>query len=465
MKMKKKKAQQQSAEGIGLVELIVAVGVSSVLVIGVMALIATAIRFNIIGEHKLQGVAFAQEAMEAAQNVRDSDWTNISGLATGAGNPYHSEIVAGNWQLLAGADDPDGSGVFARTLVFDQVWRDDLSGDIVPVGTPGASIDTETRQVTAEVSWMEESGPKEVVQVSYLSDWQVCIDRLKYTFGGEYSFDQNKIEVLGGQAGLIDRSAQEINNGDFETGDLSNWTVESGTVWQASNTFPGHGTWDASTESDSAALGVTRSEAFVSAGQEMKFMIRGFGSGTGSKVTLHRASTNEQLLEQLAIDAAPWGQITWDLSPWPQQNLYIRVTDNSVEPVDGWLAVDYFRQTDSAGNPIEGYATDSPSIVNNTAIDISGVTGWYGFRETATKDGGEIYYQLSPDDGTTWYYWDGGAWAVAGSGDYSSAADVNENIETFSLGSNLKVGAFLISDGTQFTRLDDIMVMSLDGCD
>jgi len=457
--------QRGSEEGVGLVELLVAVGVSSVLIIGVMALIAMAIRFNIIGEHKLMAVSFAQEGMEATQNVRDDDWTNISGLATGPGNPFHPTIVAGDWQLVAGVDDPDGSGVFTRSIVVEQVWRDDLNGDIVVPGTPGSSIDPETRQVTTEVSWNEESGPREVTQETYLSDWQVCIDRLKYTFGSEYAFDQNKIEVLGGQAQLIDRSAQEVDNGDFETGDLTDWTVESGTVWQASSSNPGHGTYSASTESDSAALGVMKSEAFVSAGQDFKFMNRGWGSGSGSKITLHRASTNEQLLEQLAIDAAPWGETTWDLSPWPQQNVYIRVTDNSTDPTDGWLDVDYFRQTDTSGNPIEGYASDSPSIANNTGIDISTVTGWYGFQEMATKDGGNIFYQLSPDDGATWYYWNGGAWAIAGSSDYTSAADVNDNFDSFPLGSAMKVGAFLVSDGTQFVRLDDIMIMSLDGCD
>ena len=69
-------------------------------------------------------------------------------------------------------------------------------------------------------------------------------------------------------------------------------------------------------------------------------------------------------------------------------------------------------------------------------------------------------YQLSDDDGTTWKYFNGSAWiSTSGPTDYNDSTTINNEISSFSTTNNkINVKAFLISDGTQFVRLDQIII-------
>ncbi len=105
------------------------------------------------------------------------------------------------------------------------------------------------------------------------------------------------------------------------------------------------------------------------------------------------------------------------------------------------------------------YPTDKPTINPNDPYTASGIDTWSSFTETATKNGGEIYYQLSDDSGATWRYWSGSSWVLAGSTQYNIASTINTNINQFSTSSgNIMFKAFLESDGSQLVRLDNIQV-------
>lgn len=105
------------------------------------------------------------------------------------------------------------------------------------------------------------------------------------------------------------------------------------------------------------------------------------------------------------------------------------------------------------------YATDHPTINPTTSLTPELVTNWDSFTETATKNGGEIYYQLSDDDGATWQYWNGSSWTTAGASNYNTASIVNTNIPSFSA-TNKKISwkAYLESNGTQQVILDNIAI-------
>jgi len=106
------------------------------------------------------------------------------------------------------------------------------------------------------------------------------------------------------------------------------------------------------------------------------------------------------------------------------------------------------------------YSTDSPTISNTNSFTPATITSWTSFVETSTKNGGEIYYQLSDDDGVTWKYWNGSAWvAVSEVTDYNTASIVNTYISQFpTANKKLKFKAFLESDGSQLIELDNIEV-------
>ena len=84
------------------------------------------------------------------------------------------------------------------------------------------------------------------------------------------------------------------------------------------------------------------------------------------------------------------------------------------------------------------------------------------FLETAQKNGGEIYYQLSNDGGNSWRYWNGTSWSSADPDDYNTADSLQENITSFPAGGgSFLFKAFLVSDGSVQVKLDNIQIAYL----
>ena len=114
----------------------------------------------------------------------------------------------------------------------------------------------------------------------------------------------------------------------------------------------------------------------------------------------------------------------------------------------------YWEKTDGGS-----YSSDSPSIYPNLSYNPAGVLSWDSFTETASKNGGEIYHQLSIDNGDTWQYWNGSSWTAAGASDYNIASIINSNIGSFGTSTNqVNFKSFLKSDGSQFVQLDNINI-------
>jgi len=106
------------------------------------------------------------------------------------------------------------------------------------------------------------------------------------------------------------------------------------------------------------------------------------------------------------------------------------------------------------------YSAAKPTTTPVASLAPAGAKGWTGFVETATKNGGEIYYQLSDDDGATWKYWNNSSWAaIASSTDYNIAAVINSNIMNFSAAAGkIRWRAFLAGNGSQQVILDNISI-------
>ncbi|HVV67086.1 MAG TPA: IPT/TIG domain-containing protein [Candidatus Saccharimonadales bacterium] len=95
------------------------------------------------------------------------------------------------------------------------------------------------------------------------------------------------------------------------------------------------------------------------------------------------------------------------------------------------------------------YPADNPYITTTNPIDYSSLTS---FTDTlGAGNQGSVEYELSPDN-TTWYWWNGSAWAAQTANQANTASDVNANIGTFATQfapGNLYVRAFFVSNGTQ----------------
>lgn len=106
------------------------------------------------------------------------------------------------------------------------------------------------------------------------------------------------------------------------------------------------------------------------------------------------------------------------------------------------------------------YATTEQSVALADAIRASGVASWAGFSSSETTNGGSVTYQLSDDDGASWKYWNGSAWAAAsGLTQANSAADINTHIADFPVTfSGIKWQAVLKSDGSQRVTLNSVTI-------
>lgn len=106
------------------------------------------------------------------------------------------------------------------------------------------------------------------------------------------------------------------------------------------------------------------------------------------------------------------------------------------------------------------YSSNDPYVENTNGIAYSG--GIYQIIDTLwIGNQGNVRYQISNDNGTTWYYYNGSSWAST-SASYSQANTIttlNANLKSFFFlsGTNVfKVRAFLNSDSTQAVELDNI---------
>lgn len=832
--------------GFSVIELLIALAIATIVVSGITGLMIQSMRYVALSEHRWQATTLGSGAVEALTNLKEQSWATFSGYATD-GRIYKLQQSGGNWLLV---ESPSGEtlGMFTRRISLAPVCRSGATNELVPCGG-GATVDPDSRKVIVNVAWTEQGKEQSINLEEYLDNWEVCYVNWPYTYGADYTYDADKIEVTGGLSQLIDRTASAVPNGDFQTGDFTNWTVQ-GNAWQVVNS--GGGNFVASTEADSTRLGSIQSSVFTSAGQQLRFRHRGwsqmttsfpagtftddnktqfdtgtyadteynnvshwlqltaagmasgtstytsaikdagsakpwktmawlsqrptdkelpnsaqtetdypsgavnmsgnmllfhfnedsgtlgdssgrsnngtnqgatyglsgkfntalnfngvsnrvavdqnssldltssgsveawihldsyknFGGiihkgtkadlsdesyslqlwdngrvalklvdgaggshtlqsntsvsdgqwyhvtgtwdgsgmkiyfngqmdnsngstitarttnselnvgaqlgenvnptvknypfagrideaaifnralsvteindhyergilhlryqvrscddaacvgetfigpdGTGStfyseqsnsvasfpslalshvsnnryfqyrvvfvtdvnsltpeliKVTagdfptngqgnnyvaLFRASNNEELQRVDAANSASWGGVIMNLGEYANQPVYLRVVDNSAQAVEGWYSVDDFRQTDSAGNPIQGYATDGPPITPKAAKTVTGLTKWYSFSADSSGTG-IVYYQLSNDGGQSWLYWNGSAWALAGATNYNTEAEVNSHLAAFpTTGTTISVKAFLVSvNNTQPVVLDKAIV-------
>lgn len=131
---------------------------------------------------------------------------------------------------------------------------------------------------------------------------------------------------------------------------------------------------------------------------------------------------------------------------------------------NNWLLTEYNNQSSPSTFYTIGsqsglsYDTSNPSVETISPFSFSSAMS--NFVESATKNVGEVKYQISNDSGATWYWYNSG-WTTTSSGysEATTASIINSNISTFPVGSGQFVfKAYLHSDGTQLVKIDSVNV-------
>jgi Tfp pilus assembly protein PilV len=147
-----KKAHLQ--KGIGLVEVLVAASIFSV-ILGSL-IVASNLYFRGASDSlKVAKAAYlAEEGIEAVKTMRDVSWENISDLSDGV--DYYlvfnvSSTTNYVWELTTTETDID---YFTRVLNFTEVQRD-IDGRIV---SSGGTVDVNSRRLDVSIFWTTKSG-------------------------------------------------------------------------------------------------------------------------------------------------------------------------------------------------------------------------------------------------------------------------------------------------------------------
>lgn len=211
----------------------------------------------------------------------------------------------------------------------------------------------------------------------YAKDGEVTINSLSYYPLKEANFTRYVEDVDVGNL------SNTIENPDFETGDLSGWTV-TGSAFRApvsnitefwGGPFEHHGTYHAwgfrgATSDDKSDLrtGMMKSSPFVLGGNGVIDFLVGGGQDLNTLyVSLVHAATGEELMKATGANTEKYRRITWDASEYIGEAFYIKVVDYHSGGF-GHINVDDFHV----------YNVDErvPDDLINPGFETGDLTGW-----------------------------------------------------------------------------------------
>lgn len=215
-----KKINKTKKNGFSLVEVIIAVGIFSILAVGVV-FVATNSYTNFYGTGDRQTVAtFAKEGMEAARAIRDNCWQDVEDAVSVASGV--SKNTSGVWQFDASTD---SQGSLTRTIAVSSVQRNE-AGDIV---ASGGTEDPNTKKVTVTVSG---PGIQDYSLTSFLTNWsqkEWCQkdwsggNAAEFWQGANMIYASNKIDVANSNQLTLTAAA----GGGEQWADWENLTVDA----------------------------------------------------------------------------------------------------------------------------------------------------------------------------------------------------------------------------------------------
>ncbi len=508
----------KSGAGFTLVELLVAMTVFTLVISGVVFLILDAQSANRQGRERTKAALIAQESIEALRSIRNQGWKFVrpgtfglsdqSGIWALAGTNDSVDQFTRNVQVEYAHRDVSGNLVpSGGTIDFDtKKITTNVQWDFTPLRPSTITFETyltnwrslHWRQTTqADFSQGTHTNTQATndaggeIQLTGSSQGQ----NFSSTFNNaaDYTFDGNVIEVTAGQARLKQLTSLvsgDTLNAGFDTGTTSwtynDWDQGAGEVdvtgsRVATNGNPGGWINVSFPVGKQDELGgywqqnFTTSVANPTATLTLDWRSLTF---TGSPISLYLYAFVDSASGAPSIPTNVWSQHITNTASWTGP-VTINVSSKVATVGTYYLKLAAWLETgntnvgpftvgyDNAKLHWEkqvpgGYDTNKPTIVPTTSFT-GPITSWQSFAETATKNGGEIYYQLSNDDGATWRYWSGTSWAAAATaGNYNTASVVNTNFTSFpATNQKIRVKAFFASNGSQQVILDEVRITGL----
>jgi len=117
--------------GQSLVEILVALAVGTIFVLGVMIVMQSSLKMGKDSEKIQTSASLARELMDNVKIFTESDWHNISNLATTSANHYYLNTTSSPFTVSSGDETiMVGTTTYIRYFYVEDVYRD-ASGKIL----------------------------------------------------------------------------------------------------------------------------------------------------------------------------------------------------------------------------------------------------------------------------------------------------------------------------------------------
>jgi type II secretory pathway pseudopilin PulG len=150
----------KSQNGQSLVELLIVIGLCAVLLPVIITGLVSSRGGKAQQKERAEAITLIKEAEEVIRSIREKDWTSLSPIDS----ELHVVREGTGWALADTAETING---FTRKIVINNVYRDFVTGSIIPTGT-AAQVDPSTKKITISVSW-DKPVPASVDSTVYLT--------------------------------------------------------------------------------------------------------------------------------------------------------------------------------------------------------------------------------------------------------------------------------------------------------
>jgi hypothetical protein len=193
----------KTSKGQLLVEILVAIGLCTLLIPVIYAALITSRQGRMQEEARLEAVDYLRDCQESLKSIREISWNSIPVSGT-----YYPSVSGSTVSLILGSQTIGGR--FTRNIVLEDVQRD-TSGSIV---TTGGTVDPSTIKATCNVSW-----------TTPLSSAISSVTYLTRTFGNTFNEVTTKSQFDAGT--FVSTESQSAINGEVILSSVptSSWTT------------------------------------------------------------------------------------------------------------------------------------------------------------------------------------------------------------------------------------------------
>lgn len=149
-------------EGIGIIEIVVAVAIISATLFGLLTIAANFLVLSRETSNQVKAAFLTEEGLEALRSIRDRSYSaEIDPLSP---DPlYYLVFEEGEWRTTTTVQVIDG---FTRSFEVEDVYRDTSTDDISDIGT----LDPATTKINLKVNWTGPSATSSQEISTYITD-------------------------------------------------------------------------------------------------------------------------------------------------------------------------------------------------------------------------------------------------------------------------------------------------------